>query len=217
MNNSYITAILDDFARVLEDEEIDMWEEDSCGNLDSYNDSPVKWSSEAGVSKVVIIPSEGEYVIKIDLDSYDGGIEFSESYSDTETRYSFLAEKAGLGDVFVKTFYWGDYLGRSVYLQEKVEFDYLRRERYDGIASKTLEKLSNKSEKARKKCEMSAALTSALYNYYGEEKFEAILSFLLENRINDLHNGNWGFIGERPVIFDYSGFYEGSTYYSTEY
>lgn len=217
MNNSYITAILDDFARVLEDEEVEMWEEDSCGNLHSYNDSPVKWSSETGVSKVVIIPSEEEYVIKIDLDSYDGGIELSDNYLDTECRYSQLAEKVGLGDVFAKTSYWGTYGGRDIYLQERVSLDYEQREKFDSISNTTLMKLSKRSSKVREKCGMTPILTSALYNYYGEEKFETILNFLNENRINDLHNGNWGFIGERPVIFDYSGFHEGSSYYSTEY
>lgn len=217
MENSYIVAVLDDFFKVLKDEEVDMFEEDSCSNLESHRESPVKWYSEAGVSKVAIIPSEGAYVIKIDLDSYDGGIELSNNYLDIECRYSFLAEKAGLGDVFAKTNYWGTYRGRHIYLQERVRPDYEQRKKFDSISNTTLMKLSKRSSRAREKCEMTQVLTSALYNYYGEEKFEAILNFLNENEINDLHNGNWGFIGERPVIFDYSGFHEGSSYYSSGY
>ena len=105
-------------------------------------------------------------------------------------------------------------------LDEKLkyrEYDNGFKEKFDSISNMTLMKLSKKSSKAREKCGMTPILTSALYNYYGEEKFEIILNFLNENGINDLHNGNWGFIGERPVIFDYSGFHEGSSYYSTGY
>jgi hypothetical protein len=34
----------------------------------------------------------------------------------------------------------------------------------------------------------------------------ALNSFLREHRIGDLHEGNFGFIGDRTVIIDFSGY-----------
>ena len=44
--------------------------------------------------------------------------------------------------------------------------------------------------------------------YHGENDMEYLDSFLYEYGINDIHDGNVGYIGDRPVIFDYSGYYD---------
>ena len=33
-----------------------------------------------------------------------------------------------------------------------------------------------------------------------------LFDFIYENDINDLHKGNFGYLNDAPVIFDYSGF-----------
>lgn len=33
-----------------------------------------------------------------------------------------------------------------------------------------------------------------------------LFDFIYENDINDLHKGNFGYLNDSPVIFDYSGF-----------
>ena len=42
--------------------------------------------------------------------------------------------------------------------------------------------------------------------YYGEQKLYALMRFLQEFHIGDLHYDNFGYINDRPVITDYSDF-----------
>ena len=41
--------------------------------------------------------------------------------------------------------------------------------------------------------------------YYGADMFVKFSQFIRNNNINDLHDGNIGYIGNRPVLIDYSG------------
>ena len=41
--------------------------------------------------------------------------------------------------------------------------------------------------------------------FYGEKVFEKFYDFCYNEDINDFHSGNIGFIGNRPVMIDYSG------------
>ena len=43
---------------------------------------------------------------------------------------------------------------------------------------------------------------------YGEAKVVKLLEFLEDEGINDCCARNIGYDGDRPVIFDYAGFYE---------
>lgn len=44
------------------------------------------------------------------------------------------------------------------------------------------------------------------FKYYGEIKGEEFLQFIKNACVGDLHKANIGYIGDRPVIIDYSGF-----------
>ena len=219
MDDSCVVSILNDFFAQLEEEEVYLGEysEDNCAERESSDKSFYKWYSAAGVSKCAIIPEEGEYVIKFDLDVYEGDYELSSNYADDEADISIRAKASGLGDIFVETKYWGTLHGKNIYLQKKVTFDYEKKSEASKASNKFIDEVIDTSEELSRKyhqAEMVSALGVALYNYYGEEKFEEILDFLRENRINDLHNGNWGYIENRPVIFDYSGFRESDSGYT---
>lgn len=54
---------------------------------------------------------------------------------------------------------------------------------------------------------ISYAFLGYMLYYYGEEKFDKFLHFAKDMSINDLHSDNVGFIGDRPVLIDYSGFW----------
>ena len=41
---------------------------------------------------------------------------------------------------------------------------------------------------------------------YGELAFDKLYDFLSDNNIQDLHSENIGYICERPVLVDFSGF-----------
>lgn len=55
---------------------------------------------------------------------------------------------------------------------------------------------------------MSLEFLGYMINYYGEDKVLTLCDFLDKNYLNDFHCSNVGFIGDRPVLIDYSGFYE---------
>ena len=55
---------------------------------------------------------------------------------------------------------------------------------------------------------MNLEFLGYMINYYGKEKVLTLCNFLNQNRLNDFHSSNVGFIGDRPVLIDYSGFYE---------
>lgn len=55
---------------------------------------------------------------------------------------------------------------------------------------------------------MSLEFLGYMIKYYGKGKIFALCEFLYENELNDFHNSNVGFIGDRPVLIDYSGFFE---------
>ena len=47
---------------------------------------------------------------------------------------------------------------------------------------------------------------SDAFHFYGEKIFHKLLEFIRTVGINDLHDGNIGYIGNRPVLVDYSSF-----------
>lgn len=183
-----------------------------------------------GASKGVIIPKDNEdkYVLKIPFNGY-----LSEDWDDEELTYAgdrFIffdwapssiswdycsaeveiyekAEELGIEQLFAKTeiydFIQGYY---PIYIQEKAVMFFR--------SSRTLhseEKLKETSSKASAiydYCSIDNEWLTDVLDYYGEEKFITFLQFLKKQNINDLHSGNIGYIDGRPVVVDYSGYYE---------
>ena len=44
------------------------------------------------------------------------------------------------------------------------------------------------------------------YDCYGEDRADALIDFLLENGINDCHDGNIAYVGDEIKLIDYSSF-----------
>ena len=44
--------------------------------------------------------------------------------------------------------------------------------------------------------------------FFGEEILKQLNKFIDAYGINDLHTSNVGYIGNRPVLIDYSGYFE---------
>ena len=60
----------------------------------------------------------------------------------------------------------------------------------------------------RDSMKMSYNFIFNLVKSYSFEKFKEFYSFCKEEGINDLHSDNYGYCGEKPVLVDYSGYYE---------
>lgn len=185
-----------------------------------------------GASKGVIIPSGASYVIKIPFQGYEESyyIKDENGYdSEISTFYNFegarfgehdnycldetilwrKAKEAGIEDAFCKTKLLGFVQEYPIYVQERAE-TYKERKRKSGLSNYSTEETDRTSSYCEeKKYRVFDPIwqTDAL-KYYGEDKFNKIMNFLKENFIDDdLHSSNIGYIGDKPVFIDYSGFY----------
>lgn len=185
----------------------------------------LKYHYEYGATKLVIILPDCNFVIKIpfsgsyqefyqdDTERYEEEyVEFTNAeseicnwdYCKVEANYYILAEFAGVEKYFAKTECIGAINNYPIYIQQKAEI--FSEIKDPNTYSK--EKKSSTREKCNKEklwC-FNACWLSDLLDYCGDEDFKLFMSFLRDNKFDDLHSSNIGYIGEKPVLVDYSGF-----------
>lgn len=147
----------------------------------------------SGMSKVVLVPKEeSNYVIKIPIDS--------DNYCEAEFRVFQKAEKEGFESFLAEIDFLEEYNGVKCYVQERVD------EGGSGgyYTSKPL--LSEGSYSEAYEIGFGESVLNDLCQYYGIEKTLSFIEFCVDNYINDIHEYNYGFNGDMPIIFDYSGF-----------
>ena len=173
-----------------------------------------------GASKAVLVPKETDYVIKIpfmgcfeeDWEKEEYVFSNFEGAEDDENYWNYClkeihiyekAEAANVEKVFLKTTYEGNINDFPIYSQPKVntfvEDNYVKcsNEEIDSTKAKVREKNFNV---------FSPTWLFHAFNYYGDDYIFRLLSFIKEENIYDLHSGNLGWVGNRPVIVDYAGF-----------
>ena len=187
---------------------------------------------EYGASKLALIPIDDneDYVIKI---PYTGSRDRESGYYDSENYYHhgynfyyeytcaecedrvwdycggeaqryLIAEEEGLGMCFAKTEFLGFANGYPIYIQERCK-----------TFSQNNSKKHSKEEKIT-----TSKLCGNYYNinsdwltdfrlYYGNDILIHFVHFIKTmGWDDDLRNDNIGYIGNRPVLIDYSGFLE---------
>lgn len=135
-------------------------------------------------------------------------------YCEAELNILKNAEVCGVGMCFAYQELIGDIHGYPVYAQEKCVIwgnvheyeDYSEEKR-----SSTEKYVRNMGHYCFNECWLSDFL-----DYYGSEMLEKFLDFIQGQDITDLHGGNLGYVGNRPVIVDYGGYHEES-YYDSYY
>lgn len=177
---------------------------------------------EFGATKLVIIPANYDFVIKIPFNggwsSYSCEYEYfkCENYCEEEIDIYYNAKDNGFEQFFfpLKEI---EYKNNIVYIQEKVDNVYCDEETkaYSNYDSKQIILDSRSKHSGR---ELSYALdklpldweATCLDTLNGDIlAFEDFIRFLSEyGIINDLHEGNIGYKNGHPVIFDYGGYYE---------
>lgn len=203
---------LDEYAEFTEDD-VEDFKEDYVPD--------VEW--DYGASKLVFMPPESKFVIKIpfrgqnecvfgendELLDYKDFCEFSGArdgwdYCHTELIIYNSAEEKELDQCFAKTSLIGKVKGYPIYQQEKAKIF--------GHTCNESEYSKEKTGSTEKKCKeldvnnFNSCWLSDFIDYYGNELFVKFMLFLKEMRINDLHRDNLGYINGRPVLVDYSGF-----------
>jgi len=126
------------------------------------------------------------------------------NYCEAEANKYERAEEEGLAQCFAKTKKIGDIDGYPIYMQELADI-------YKSIDYQS----SHTEEDSRQVSSICNSNNFYMFNlewlsdafhYYGEKVFHKLLEFIRTVGINDLHDGNIGYIGNRPVLVDYSSF-----------
>lgn len=126
------------------------------------------------------------------------------NYATLEYNNYRLAEEAGLAIYFPVMIYLGEFAGVPFYLQQMAECY------EDQVASDWYERLRDSYEENEEEYSDNDlwneidSMTDDDRAYLTFHDAE-LVGFLRERHINDLHEGNFGYIGDRMVIVDFSG------------
>ena len=191
-----------------------------CSEGFSYIYSQVDEEIKTGISKVVIVPHDSSYVLKIPYrgardgkDSWDfrfAGIEIRDwDYCETEAEIYDAFKDEGLECFLAKTVRYGeDATGYPLYLQEKciTSYDYERT-----IPNYAYDYTEIKAFRSMFACGM--AVDNNTWNMkaimcYGVERYIRFMQFCLDSFpsvLDDLHSENYGYRTDgSPVLIDFS-------------
>lgn len=167
---------------------------------------------DSGATKGVLIFEQFNFVIKIpfnfncEMEPFYGADDSGPgwNYCEVEEIKSEKAELYGIGECFAKTIYVGSVGEYPIYAQEFAKI-------YTSSGSPSPKKSEEEYEKIEDMCDgigecFNRIWLSDALDYFGEKVFYNLLSFIDDFEISDLHDGNIGYIGMRPVLVDYSSF-----------
>ena len=155
----------------------------------------------SGATKVCIEHDDlCNWVIKV---GFTTGVKLD--YAALEYENYLLAKYAGLERYFPETICLGEFGGRAFYIQEAADCD------EDVVSSVWYERLRDEFEEGG--VEYSAdQIYEELDGMDDDQKAfltfrdSELCNFLWENQIADLHEGNFGYIGDKMVIIDFAGY-----------
>lgn len=123
-------------------------------------------------------------------------------YCAVEAERYRLAKKDGLKKCFAGTGLVTEIQGHPIYIQEYATmYDYGKSSNHTKEDTDSVHQICKDNSYY---C-FNEEWLSDLFNYFGEETFNNFMNFINFVGINDLHNGNIGYIKGRPVLVDYSG------------
>ena len=180
----------------------------------------------SGVSKVAIIPKEKNYVIKIPyygkyrksngikcFDPYFSSISKSSDYCKSEEIIYNKAKANGLDTFFAEIEQIGKIKSIPIYIQRKaVIFEdvyYPEDDEEENLNEHEISIFKTITTKYSDLVEDEYLPISWMKDFicsYGELAFDKLYNFLSDNNIQDLHSENIGYICEKPVLVDFSGF-----------
>lgn len=193
-------------------------EEDYLVSSIEVGDDRFNFDWEDGATKLVIIPENTDYVIKIpfnaEYDEYDKEYhEYSQNYCETERSLynKILFETNPLfAQFFLPLTFVEEFKNWEIYIQPKCQAynNTGEKERSKSYSVNSMEKV--KSKKLRYYIALPedwlAAVTEVLKDVRLVKEFIDVLDEY--DITNDLHQGNFGYCNGKPVIFDYAGFYD---------
>lgn len=173
-----------------------------------------------GASKLVLLLEDQPFVVKIPLrGTYEeeDEREYKHDYCKIESNLYREAIDAGIDDMFAGTYYVGDFSGEydsiPVYISERAEFEYsFSVSNHSPIhphpSKAGIEYEEGKDEVTENPFDEDGILAE-FYTQYGNDKTEALLRFIKDFLISDLHGENIAYDkSNRLKLIDYSGFFE---------
>ena len=196
-----------------------------------------KFTWNMGASKLVILPCGEDFVIKIPFNAQyfddeidteagevlsEGGwecftsyeydsenMDFDGNYCGREADISDIAAAEDLEECFAITECVGRCRGYLIYKQARATTILA------DVLDEKSDSLSIEERKSiRDKCDNMGVYGFNIYwlkdflEFFGEEILKQLDRFIDTYGINDLHTSNVGYIGNRPVLIDYSGYFE---------
>lgn len=166
--------------------------------------------SASGATKQVIIFKEFDWVIK-----YCSG---NESDAMDEVHIYKQAVEAGLEYLFPKTLFLCELNGIKYIIQEKISFSAgnvprMKYPKYQRITQTVARDVSEKMQHEFNRAnhghftrKLDKMWTEMICSLYGRKVCVNLCEFVRQYKINDLHRNNIGYINDRPVILDFSGY-----------
>ena len=183
----------------------DAWGVDSILHEHGYNDIKVA----AGASKICLIFPNTSFVVKWSTYGYEEAMREVEVYQ--------KAVDAHLEKFFPKTTFLVKLNDVNFVMQEKIDvavndLDFRTRQRFQKISKTALDKIVYKMERQFKRAtryckrDLDPVWAKMALVLYGKRTCKALCDFIIENKINDLHESNIGYKNNRPIILDFSGY-----------
>lgn len=180
--------------------------------LDDYIDLGDGLHITSGLSRIVLIADDSDYIIKFDMNNTH--------YCEQEKN---ICSKSGqFQDCFAKCINSFNYHRKIKIYNDITGVEYFTQDIYDDTPNSTQDinytfyvyekaqfhpmecALSLPSRGDSPLTEFSIGVGNEFYCYLGEKKYEEFSNFLKENKISDIHPYNFGYICNRPVLIDYT-------------
>lgn len=176
--------------------------------------SEPEYRIQEGATKLCIVPKNADFVIKWSITYYDDSDDWDEALE--EVSIYNKAVKAGLEMFFPKTEVFCTVNGITFVIQEKIDFSALntpnsKENKYKyqikTVSPIIIEKMDNCFYQMKRGRELNPLWASMAIVLYGKRKCKALCKFIIENSINDLHYSNIGYLKDKPIILDFSGYH----------
>lgn len=196
------------------------WVNSDCQKFSMLNENFKKYGLyelgfryETGATKCCVFSEEFDYVVKFTWNSGDGF-----DWCKREYENYLAAVNEGLSWAFPYTDYLGSINGVNFYVQEMAspDEDDVYSICYNKVSDDYENRCSWREESYRSRgwsCERSDFISDEVDDLEDDDRVAfvmgydpTLMDFLYNHRINDLHNGNFGYNGDHYVIIDFSGY-----------
>ena len=167
-----------------------------------------------GASKICIVPKNADFVIKWSTSCLSNEEGYDEAYD--EVLIYEKAVRAGLEMFFPKTEILCTIGGINFVVQEKIDFSALNTPRNKEskyiyktktVSPAIIDKIDTCFQSIRRGRSIDTTWASMAIVIYGKRKCKTLCKFVVENGINDLHLSNIGYLKDKPIIMDFSGYH----------